>query len=291
MSPPASPASTYLLSLARRVAAPYTAWPQTQAVLVMGSAAEGVSDFFSDLDMAIYYDALPTEAQLAAAREANQGEAKWFLGDREQGTLAEGYLVRGIECQFAHATVAAWERDMARVLVERDVTSPLQKALEGTLHGLPLYGEALLQQWKARAARYPDPLAQAMVEHYLSFFPLWYLEERFAVRDATLWRYQILVEAAQNLLGVLAGLNHLYYSTFQFKRMHRFVGQMQIAPPKMAERLESLFTLDSRAAIRELEALVGDTVSLVEQHMSQIDTTRVRNRLGQRQQPWEPQEL
>src|SRR5690348_15704004 len=134
-------ASAYLLRLARRVAAPYIGWPQTRAVLVMGSAAEGVSDFFSDLDMAIYYDALPIEEQLTAAREAHGGAVKWGMGEREQGALLESYVVSGVECQFAHTTVTAWERDMDRVLVELDVTSPLQKALEGILQGIPLHGE------------------------------------------------------------------------------------------------------------------------------------------------------
>ncbi|WP_228052291.1 hypothetical protein [Nodosilinea sp. LEGE 07298] len=41
------------------------------------------------------------------------------------------------------------------------------KGMSGTLNGIPLYGEPLIQQWKARIADYPNGLAQKMVEHYL----------------------------------------------------------------------------------------------------------------------------
>ena len=286
-----TPASVYLSQLARRIAVPYRALPQARAILLTGSTAEGLSDYFSDIDMTVYYDALPTEDELAAARQRNGGsERVWQMGDRDEGSLAEAYLVHGVECQIGHATVAAWERDIGVVLEQLDVASPLQKALDGTLYGIALHGEPLIKAWQSRIAAYPDALAEAMVKHHLAFFPIWYLRERFETRDATLWRYQSFLEIAYNILGVLAGLNRRYYSTFQFKRMRRFIEHLAIAPPALAERIEQAFVADIDTPINTLEALVGETVALVEQHMPQIDTQRVRKRLGQRQQPWRPEE-
>ena len=48
------------------------------------------------------------------------------------------------------------------------------------------------------------PLAEAMVKHYLTFFPIWMLGDYIAPRDATIWTNQVLTETAQHLLGVLA---------------------------------------------------------------------------------------
>lgn len=164
----------------------------------------------------------------------------------------------------------------------------MQKALSGTLECIPLYGEPDILRWKARAAAYPDALAHAMVAHYLKFFPVWGLLERFAPRDATIWLHQARVEIAQNLLGVLAGLNRRYYTTFQFKRMRRFIATLPIAPPDLTDRIEGLFQADINTAAGLLEALVQETVALVETHMPDIDTSAVRRRLGWRQQPWQP---
>ena len=278
----------YLLELAKNNVKAYIANPKAKAAMVAGSVAEGLCDEYSDCDMSIYYDELPSEEELRLVRQQNQGsERLWILGNRKEGGFAESYLVNGVECQFGHVTIAQWETDISNILAGHDIQSPLMKAMSGTLVGIPLYGATLIQRWKAKIANYPDELAQKMVKHYLKFFAIWGMQEKFAKRDTTLWYYQILVESAQNLLGVLSGLNHLYYSTFQFKRMSRFIEQMDIVPENLADRLEGLFYQAPPIAVNQLEALVQETVQLVEIHMPQMDTSLIKQRLGWRQQPWE----
>src|SRR5579884_1282842 len=218
-----TPESGYLVSLARQLAAAYTVHAKPVAILLTGSAALGESDRYSDLDLILYYETLPTDDELATVRAAVSVTDYTPLGPRTTRECAESYRVADVDCQVGHVTIAGWEEDMASVLERLDVTSPIQKAIGGLLEGIALHGEALIQKWQAAADNYPNALAEAMVEHYLRFFPLWYVQERLALRDATLWEHHILVESAQNILGVLAGLNRLYYSTFQFKRMRSFV--------------------------------------------------------------------
>lgn len=117
------------------------------------------------------------------------------------------------------------------------------------------------------------------------------MQQKLAKRDTTLWYYQIMVQSAQNLLGVLSGLNRLYYSTFQFKRMSKFIEQMKITPENLASRLEGLFHNQAHLAVNQLEALVQETVELVEIHMPQVDTSSARRKLGWRPQPWKFSEI
>lgn len=283
----ASEASRSLLALARRNAQAYATHPNARAIIVTGSAAEGVSDYYSDLDMILYYDALPSEDEFMAALRQNEGLDRRLLGQAGGEEMMEAYTVNGVECQCAHTTIAAWERDIATVLEHLDVTTPLQKALAGMLEALPLYGEPLVRRWQARLADYPEALARAMVEHYLAVFPLWGLQDYLALRDATIWVNEVLVEAAQHLLCVLAGLNRKYYSSFQFKRLHRFVARLDIAPSRFADRLEAIFHADVASSAVKLEELVRETVALVDEHMPQVDTSRVHARLGWRHQAWE----
>jgi predicted nucleotidyltransferase len=281
----ASEASRTLLALARRIAQVYAAQPHARAIILTGSAAEGESDYYSDLDIILYYDKLPADEELLAAFQRNEGQDYRLLGQADEEKI-ESYLVDGVECQCAHTTFAAWERDMAVVLEQLDVTTPLQKALSGMLEALPLYGESLVRQWQAKLVAYPETLVRAMIEHYLPVYPLWGLQERLAGRDATIWVYEMLVEIAQHLLGVLAGLNRRYYSTFQVKRMYRFVAQLDIAPPDFADRLEFLFHADVASAAEQARALTRETVALVDEHMPQVDTSRARARIDFQQQAW-----
>lgn len=277
----------YLTELANRNVQSYITHSKPQAVMLTGSVAEGICDEYSDCEVCFYYDKLPTEAELSRARSQNQG-AKLIeiLGDRQRGMFGESFLMNGIEFQFAHATIWQWEQEISKVLERFDVRSPLVKAMSGTLIGIPLYGEKLIQKWQMQIADYPDGLAQTMVEHYLKFFPVWGMYQHLSQRDTAIWYYQIMVDSTYNLIGVLAGLNRLYYSPFQFKRMQRFIDRMGIAPENFAFRLESLFIQEAAKAVEQLEDLVRETIDLVEFYMPRVDTSSVRQKLGWRQQPW-----
>ncbi|MBW3632319.1 MAG: hypothetical protein KY456_04735 [Chloroflexi bacterium] len=281
-------ASRSLVALAKRVAAGYVAQTGPRAILLTGSAAEGLSDFFSDLDLIAYYDRLPSPDDLAAARASLPATDIRAGSGQETDSFLEEYVLQGVQVQVAHLTIAAWERDMAPVLEEFEPATLVEKALTGLLDGVALHGGDLIEGWQARAAAYPGGLAPATVEHYLRFFPLWLVGERWRTRDASIFYHQMLVETSLNLLGVLAGLNHMYFSSFQFKRLHRFVDTMDLAPERLADRLDGMFALDPVDAGIAMERLVDETVALVETHMPAVDTAPARRHLGVRHQPWHP---
>lgn len=284
-------ASQYLLELAKQKIKPYIANPQTRAAMITGSTATGQADFYSDVEMFIYYEHLPPKEELQFARQQNQGsEPILTIDDYSNGWFGESYYIDGVEFQIGCLTVAFWERDMARIL-QQLYTSPLQKALSGMLDCIPLYGEDLISQWKKQVANYPDSLARAMVEKYLNFVPIWALQEELAVRDTTLFQHQIRLEAGQNILGILAGLNRLYYTTFQLKRMKKFIEKMNIAPQNLYERLEAIFHQAPLSTTSQLKELVSETVELVELNMPEIDTSKVKKSLVKKQHSWEPKPI
>lgn len=282
-------ASQYLLALAKEKIQAYTNHPKAKAAMVTGSTATGQADFYSDVEMLIYYEQLPSIEELQLARQQNNGsEPIRVLGNYDEGFWGEFYFIDGIEFQIGNVTIEFWERDMATVLQKLDVISPAQKALLGMIDCIPVYGEELIQEWKRQIANYPSALAKAMVEQHLDFFPIWTLPERLATRGTTLFQHQIRLEAGQNLLGVLAGLNRLYYSTFQFKRMKQFIEQMNLAPENLYARLESIYHQEPLAAASQLKELVAETVELVELHMPEIDTSKIRKSLKRQPRTWKP---
>jgi hypothetical protein len=280
-------ASRYLVMVAKRFAATYVEHTRPGAILLTGSAATGDSDEYSDIDLIIYHAQLPADEELAAARKsAGVDEILFVGGDRSAGRYQETYLIDGIECQVGHVTTGVWERDLARVLEDFDATSPSQKAIDGLLHGIPLHDGGLISRWQERAQAYPDGLARAMVLTHLRFVPIWRFQNRLWTRDACIWYHQILVEGSQNLLAVLAGINRLYFSPFQFKRMYAFVARMQIAPDRLADRLDALFGSEPATAVADLERLVTETVELVQVHLPDVDVSDVLQWLGTRERPW-----
>ncbi len=283
-------ASNYLYLLAQKITYPYTKLPTLRSAMITGSVAKGLSDYYSDIDMTFYYeDSLPDEETLTTIREENGGsERKWVIGDRETGSFAEAFHIDGIEVQIGHTTIESWEKSIAEVLENHNADTPLHKAMEGTLNSKALFGKEYMDQWKAQIAQFPDELAEEMVKKNLQFFPLWGLEPHFNTRDASVWYFQTLAESAQHIIAILAGLNKLYFTTFQFKRMARFIDQMSIKPTNLTSRLEQLFKTDMHTAVSDLENLVSETIALVEEHMPTVDTTKAKARIGWRQEEWTP---
>jgi hypothetical protein len=225
-----------------------------------------------------YYDALPSAEQVQAAHDA-------LAPERLEGRK---FWVGGVEVDIGVVTVADCERQLSAVLERFEARSLGHRACEGLLKGVALHGQELIEAWQGRVRAYPPGLARSMVETYLTFWPVWRIIEWVEERDMTLWYQQTLVDAAHSLLGVLAGINRLYFVPFHFKRLRRFVDRMVIAPPALADRLEGLFSTDRRAAVLDLERLVAETVALVEVHMPDVRTEQVRHDLGARRPVWVP---
>jgi hypothetical protein len=261
-----------LRDVAERLAAAYVEHVRPRAILLTGSAAAGGADPFSDIDMVVYADLQPTKQQLDAVVAAVGGA---YPDGRK-------LWVDGIECDGGVTTIAETEQLIDDVLVRFVAKSPGQKVLEGVTGGVALHGADLIEGWQVRARVYPPELARAMVDAYLTFWPIWRVANWVAARDMTLWYHHSLVESAENILGVLAGLNALYYSPAYFKRLRRFAAQMTVAPDALPDRLEALFTAAPSIAVLELERLVADTVALVEFNLPDVDTSRVRRDLGSR---------
>jgi predicted nucleotidyltransferase len=274
-----------LRALARRVAEAYLSHTHPRTIFLTGSAAEGTSDAYSDLDVIMLYDGLPSDEAVVAARAALGSTENEPIGARGEDTFAEVGLLEGVEVEVGHATIASQEREMDDVLVRHDPRSAMHRGLGCLPDVIPLHGEGLVRGWQQRAATYPDELRVAVVKHYLRFLPLWYRHERFARRDATVFAYQTLVEGSLNILGVLAGLNRVYFHPFQFKRMRRFIAQLRHAPDRLADRIDGLYAAPRPDTFFAYEELVRDTVDLVDVYLPEVDTTRARRFLGRRQEP------
>lgn len=268
-----------LLALARRVAAVYTASGKAAASAVLGSVARQQSDAFSDIDLGVYYETMPTDAEIAAGRAA-LGGANWLRISASADAVADSFGVDGVECQVIHCTVARLEADLSAVLDHCETEHEKHAVVGGILDALPLFGADVIASWQARAAAYPDALAHAVVRDHLRFWPYQVLAQRIVPRDAPLFFHKALLDDAKNLLTVLSGLNRLY-PQLEFKRLDAYVARMPIAPPDVAMRLKKVLLAEPLDAIATLRAVIEETLALVERHMPDVDTTEARRRFAQ----------
>jgi hypothetical protein len=279
-------ASEQLREVARRIVTTAAGLVQLRAALLAGSAGRGDADYYSDIDLLFYVDEIPPPEATVQLCASLGGSRRLRKGTPTAHSSAEEFELGGVRVEIGLFTVG-WMETRLDALLDRfaDFDTPSQKILLGILEGLPLSGADLIDRWKARAAAYPEALRKAMVERYWRFSPLWFAGAAIAQRDAELWRIEMLLDAAFNLLGVLAGLNRMYFTRFQFKQLRRYTAQMAVRPGGLAERLESLFRLDPEAAATELERLIGETAAIVAAELPDVDL-RMPFAPGTRQTQW-----
>jgi hypothetical protein len=274
------------LALARALVPVYSEIADVRAVLIGGSVARGLADTYSDLEIGVFWSEPPSDADRQAAITRVGGELfspqsfPPFATDPEW-VVSEHYriteIVIGGRCYTGtsnintqHFTMAGMERCLADVIDRYDIAPAKHEVLSAVQHGIPLYGEALLDRWRTEAARYPVELACRVIRDHLWFGP-GFVPESFAGRGDLLLLYQHFVATAQHLLQVLAGLNRVYYPSSESKWMDWIIGQMEVAPSDLSARLKSIFQMDPFEGGRQLRRLVHETISLLEGKLPEVN--------------------
>jgi hypothetical protein len=246
--------------------------------LLAGSAAQGLSDEHSDIDLLNYYDELPDQAEFDRALSDLGAEPKGLISPPRPEGFGARYEIEGIELQTGGQLTSALEERLDRIATG-DVDWVTAKVAMGLLEGLALHGEDLIAGWKQRAT-YPDSLRRREVERNLGFFPVWKIDEHLAARDAELFRRQMLLDGAFRVLYVLSAVNRVYFSTFQFKRAGAYLEQLGAKPDRLAERLDLVANAAPSAAAKELRRLVEETKAIVMAEMPDVGVDV----------PWQPLE-
>ena len=273
--------SERLLAVARGIAPAYATNPEVAAVLVGGSTARGHADRWSDLELGIFWAAVPTEgARTATAEAAGAIDRRLYPDACLPETREEDYVIDGVKVDVAHLAVDAADRVISDVTERGDPTVAKHVLVSTVRHGLVLHGAALLARWRVSADAYPDALARAMVEQHLVFGPHWWLE-MLAERDDLPYLYQLLCRVEESVLGALLALNRVYAPSATLKWAEWIAGELAVAPPDLGGRMKRVFRADPRDGVQEARRLIEETVDLVAAHLPSFDTGPVRARLMQ----------
>jgi hypothetical protein len=274
-----SPGALQRVQIAQRVADAHRGLDDASLLsFVSGSTVDNIVDELSDVDMSVVFDALPSRAVLEEACRRVGSAWTWSSGEPEEGGFVVAFAVDGIETQIGYATHASLKADIDDLLLAHNPDTPNHKLAEGIAKALPLAGAERLAALQARLQDFPEGLRRAMVQHGLATPTPWRAARQLLRRDAALWCREIQVDTCYRLLLVLCGLNRRWFTRFQVKRMHRLADKLELAPPRLAERIESLLAAPPRDAFAALHALEGEVLALVAVHLPEVDIASARNR-------------
>lgn len=282
--------SAWRISLAHKIAPAFTSNPKIEACFVFGSAAVGISDQYSDLELAFIWSQLPSaeELQATAQRVGVKGWEIELYGEARQRWLEQFYLY-GMKVEAGH-----WTREMIDSIVidvvERYDVSQYGLVFEKQAiafhlqRAVVLHGEEIIKQWQTQLSPYPEELAVAMVQKHLKFRPFdgpQILTERLEIPML----YENRCAIVRSLLNILFGLNRFYHPGFKWTRY--WLEEMSIKPSGFFNRLEHIFQSDAASGTHELRQLVEETFDLVEQCLPQVDLKQQRETFNRLYPRWE----
>lgn len=279
------------LAVAEELAVRWSAEPGVLAVLCTGSTGRGHADRWSDLEMGVLWEWPPDRRQrerLAGGDprlfDYDAAERQWFDEWWVDGGAGSGLLVETV-----HTTAGDAHTRLDGLLGGSgvgqgpDARPELLAFASALAYGRVLAGNAT--PWTSRVASYPRSVAAASARRngQIDFFWRW---ELFRDRGDPHGLHVLFASVSDAVVHLLCALNHRWWAGRKWPA-RQLIG-LPIAPQRAAERLAAAGTQSPPEAAAALTALVGEVYDLVEQHLPEVDTPRLREIFAFHRRPWPP---
>jgi len=271
-----NPHARWRTEYARRLAQKIIPFAGVRAVAVAGSVARNYADEYSDIEIPIFWEALPDDDMRRSIVQALQAR---FLFAYDGPAREDQLLVNGMQVDLWHITLDHQEKVIEGVLTRNCTDLGSLNAMDTIRCCIPLYGDEIIQQWKVRAQQYPPDLAKAIIQEHLASFRVDQLSVFAQPNDPTGF-YSELTWLQREAFLVLLALNQRYFPTFKW--LYQSLERMPVQPRSIARRFRRAFATPQPTAIADTQSVLFETIHLIEDRFPEIDTALARRRLEYR---------
>lgn len=255
--------------------------------LLVGSSARNLQRDFSDVDLVMYWDNIPSELQriqiieqatgiITEMYDSSEDDADISLQSQSDVFYLLGDKHTGIKIDVTHKTVTSAEKLIDDVVIRYETKRIKFAILHSLHHSLTLVGEDWMM---ARLAQIGDEMpmrvAVKLIEDNIRFNPIW-IFDMFAGRPDPILYHRFRSKNLDQMLMVLGAVNRLYMPD-GFKHLDAFIDELTIQPDRLGHDIYQI--LDSDPAIAKPTILrLGDAIhDLVAHHFPDIDIQDARD--------------
>jgi len=282
--------AAWRMALAGQAAKAYAGNAKLAALAVAGSVGSGLADRFSDLELDCYWFSAPSDLDRTVPVDALGGELKHLWDyDQDEEEWSEDYRLGELDVTISNFLTGTIDRFLDEVVLRADTDPVKHMRLAAVQRSRPLVGAELIASWRARADGYPDKLVLAMVQKSLipQVLTDWAAREALASRGDDLAVLDLLTRAGHAVVGAVLALNRVYVPHRAVKWQRHLLTGLDVAPERLAERLDLLSTSRAAEALQVAEALLTETVLLAEAH-TDADLSSFREQLSQHRRAIDP---
>jgi predicted nucleotidyltransferase len=261
------------LAFAQEIGVELRKYSGVRAIIVGGSVARGYADEYSDLEIPLFWNTLPTdETRLAIAADLGAGFLYPFSGP----ALEDNLLIHGFQVDLWHITVSGAEQVIESVLQEFSLDPGDSNFMDTIRFCIPLYGEALIEAWKQKVRIYPDELAASQIQQAMNAVQATHLSI-LAHRDNPTLLYGQISDLQEQVFLILLALNRHYFPAFKW--MYPILSEMVVKPEGIAARFRRVYSCSADQAAEDTARIVDETLRLVQEQFPQLDPQPVWNQL------------
>ena len=237
-----------------------------QEITLIGSAAHGVSDEHSDIEMVFYVNKLPAVKERETwLHEARATDIIFEAEPISDGSIWATFFFHEIWIEAGWQTIAAHENNLHAILSGNVIDHQRLIIGEITAHALPLRTEGLLAKWQQELSIYPARLQPLLIANASE---LWMFPHMLATRWVLIERgdrlalAEKLTQDVHNVLRILFTLNQQWEPNWKWIKSE--TRNLTIRPEHLNEHINAIFSsTNPKLSVATCLKLILDTLILV----------------------------
>jgi len=256
--------SQWRIDLARQISTFYDA----EAIVVVGSPAFNLADAYSDLDLVMFWQEIPSdETRIEISKQFGQihvvdsfnHEAEFSLQDAAEVIhIGENKL----KLDITHKTIAAQTQMIEDVVTGLDDNRKKLAQIRNISRGVVLKGNDLLAEWRNHYEPMPEALKQKLLKTNLHFWAYHPLQKLVIERDDPLFARQLMSDSCEKIIVALCAMNGVYPPD---KTKHlRYLLEGLEQPSETLDRIQKICNQPIMEAHTILNSLIEDIFDIAD---------------------------
>jgi predicted nucleotidyltransferase len=237
-----------------------------RAMAIGGSVARGYADEYSDLELLIFWDNLPSE-EIRKLILKELGAEFFRPYNHESGE--DNLTINGFRVDLWHISIQAEEEIIKTVINDFKIDFGSSNAIDTIRACIPLYGENIINIWKTKVIEYPKEIIIYNINEVLESIDNSQIE-LYLYRNNMTILYELIINLQKKIFLILLALNKEFFPTYKW--MYKALKHFDIKPENIEQRFINAYERGPKEALEDTVKIMNETLDIVNKLYPEINT-------------------
>jgi predicted nucleotidyltransferase len=237
-----------------------------RAMAIGGSVARGYADEYSDLEILIFWEILPSEDTRKLIIKELGAE---FFRPYNHESGEDNLTIKGFRIDLWHISLQAEEEIIKTVMNDFKIDFGSSNAIDTIRACIPLYGEDIINIWKTKVTEYPKEIMVQSIKEVLETIDISQID-LYLYRNNMTILYEQIINLQKKIFLILLALNKEFFPTYKW--MYKAFKNFIIKPKNIEQRFINAFESSPKEALKDTIKILKETLDIVNKLYPEIDT-------------------